>query len=218
MANIRIDNASDDALKIELDGNEYFIPEDESLTIPTEKGTHSLVVCRTDRAQTSEDAHGDKDFTKRFLRDEESQYVLLKGGFEINVIASKSVWTISKRPMLVEKTGVDALLSGCELEVTGGRVVASRQSFADKKMRNAYLRRQLISAFFPIGVGILLFTALAIAALAANISGNPITIGGREFTYPWTLGLAAIDLCFIGYFTWMLINIFSTDKRYRNRW
>ncbi len=217
MANIRIDNASDDALKIELDGSEYFIPEDESMTIPSEKGTHKFVVRRSERAQASEDAHGDKDFTNKLLRDEESQYVLLKGSFEVNVIASKSVWTITKRPVLVEKTGVDALLSGCELEVTGGRVVASSQSFADSKMRKAYLKKQLTSAFFPIGVGILLFTALVAAALAANVSGSPITLGGREFTYPWTLGLAAIDLGFIGYFTFMLINIFSTDKRYRDR-
>lgn len=38
MANIRIDNASDDVLKIKLDGEEYFIPEDGSITIsPVEK-------------------------------------------------------------------------------------------------------------------------------------------------------------------------------------
>ena len=105
--------------------------------------------------------------------------------------------------------------SGCELEITGGSVVASRQSFADENLRRAYLKKQLMGAFFPIGIGILIFTVLVLVALSANISGNPVTLGGREFTYPWTFGLAAIDLGFIGYFTAMLINIFSLDKRYR---
>lgn len=217
MANIRIDNASDDVLKIELDGEEYFIPEDGSITIsPVEKGNHRLIACRAIRTETDRNSDSDKyNPTRKLSKDENSQYVQLKGVFEINVIASKSVWTVKKKPILVEKTGVDALFSGCELEITGGRVVASRQSFADENLRRAYLKKQLMGAFFPIGIGILIFTVLVLVALSANISGNPVTLGGREFTYPWTFGLAAIDLGFIGYFTVMLINIFSLDKRYR---
>lgn len=217
MANIRIDNASDDVLKIKLDGEEYFIPEDGSITIsPVEKGNHRLIACRAIRTETDKNFDSDKDNpTRKLSKDENSQYVQLKGVFEINVIASKSVWTVKKKPILVEKTGVDALLSGCELEITGGSVVASRQSFADENLRRAYLKKQLMGAFFPIGIGILIFTVLVLVALSANISGNPVTLGGREFTYPWTFGLAAIDLGFIGYFTAMLINIFSLDKRYR---
>ncbi len=217
MANIRIDNASDDVLKIELDGEEFFIPEDGSITIsPLEKGNHRLIACRAIRTETDRNSDSDKDNpTRKLSKDENSQYVQLKGVFEINVIASKSVWTVKKKPILVEKTGVDALFSGCELEITGGSVVASRQSFADENLRRAYLKKQLMGAFFPIGIGILIFTVLVLVALSANISGNPVTLGGREFTYPWTFGLAAIDLGFIGYFTAMLINIFSLDKRYR---
>ncbi len=217
MANIRIDNASDDVLKIELDGEEFFIPEDGSITIsPVEKGNHRLIACRAIRTETDKNFDSDKDNpTRKLSKDENSQYVQLKGVFEINVIASKSVWTVKKKPILVEKTGVDALFSGCELEITGGSVVASRQSFADENLRRAYLKKQLMGAFFPIGIGILIFTVLVLVALSANISGNPVTLGGREFTYPWTFGLAAIDLGFIGYFTAMLINIFSLDKRYR---
>ena len=217
MANIRIDNASDDVLKIKLDGEEYFIPEDGSITIsPVEKGNHRLIACRAIRTETDKNFDSDKDNpTRKLSKDENSQYVQLKGVFEINVIASKSVWTVKKKPILVEKTGVDALFSGCELEITGGSVVASRQSFADENLRRAYLKKQLMGAFFPIGLGILIFTVLVLVALSANISGNPVTLGGREFTYPWTFGLAAIDLGFIGYFTAMLINIFSLDKRYR---
>ena len=217
MANIRIDNASDDVLKIELDGEEFFIPEDGSITIsPVEKGNHRLIACRAIRTETDMKFDSNKENpTRKLSKDENSQYVQLKGVFEINVIASKSVWKVKKKPILVEKTGVDALFSGCELEITGGSVVASRQSFADENLRRAYLKKQLMGAFFPIGIGILIFTVLVLVALSANISGNPVTLGGREFTYPWTFGLAAIDLGFIGYFTAMLINIFSLDKRYR---
>ncbi len=217
MANIRIDNASDDALKIELDGKEFFIPEDESITVPSvEKGMHKLLVFRTKRTEIGADAHSDEENpTQKLSRDEESQYVRLRGSYEIDVIASKSVWRVKQKPLLVEKTGVDALFSGCELEVTGGSIASSRQAFADKKIRQDFLKKQLMGAFFPIGIGILIFTVLVVVALMANISGNPITLGGRSFTYPWTFGLMAIDLGFIGYFTAMLINIFSTDKRYR---
>ena len=157
MANIRIDNASDDVLKIELDGEEYFIPEDESITVSSvEKGMHKLIVCRTKRTEIGTDVHSDEENpTQKFSRDEKSQYVRLKGSYEIDVIV------------------------------------------------------------FPNGFGILIFTVLVFVALMANISGNPIMLGGRSFTYPWTFGLMAIDLGFIGYFTVMLINIFSTDKRYR---
>ena len=154
MANIRIDNASDDVLKIELDGEEYFIPEDGSITIsPVEKGNHRIIACRAIRTETDKKFDSDKDNpTRKLSKDENSQYVQLKGVFEINVIASKSVWTVKKKPILVEKTGVDALFSGCELEITGGSVVASRQSFADENLRRAYLKKQLMGAFFPIGI------------------------------------------------------------------
>ena len=106
MANIRIDNASDDVLKIELDGEEYFIPEDGSITIsPVEKGNHRLIACRAIRTETDKKFDSDKDNpTRKLSKDENSQYVQLKGVFEINVIASKSVWTVKKKPILVEKT------------------------------------------------------------------------------------------------------------------
>ena len=217
MANIRIDNASDDALKIELDGEKYYIPEDGSITVSAvEKGIHKLAVCRAGRTETEADSHGEEDNpSQRHSKNEKSQYVRLKSIFEINVIASKSVWTVKQKPLLIEKTGVDALFSGCELEVTGGGIEKSKQAFADENVRKAFLKKQLAGAFFPIGIGILIFTVMIIVAFAANLSGNPITLGGRRFTYPWTFALMAIDLGFIGYFTAMLINIFSSDKRYR---
>lgn len=117
MANIRIDNASDDVLKIELDGEEFFIPEDGSITIsPVVKGNHRLIACRAIRTETDKKFDSDKDNpTRKLSKDENSQYVQLKGVFEINVIASKSVWTVKKKPILVEKTGVDALFRAASL-------------------------------------------------------------------------------------------------------
>lgn len=218
MANIRIDNASDDMLKLELDGEKYNVPEDESLTISqVEKGIHTLTVRCVQRAEIESGNRddGDDKLFEKISREEKSQYIRLASSFEVDVDSSKSVWKIKKRPLLIEKTGVDALFSGCELEVSGGRTVSTKQTFANESVRKGFLKKQLIGAIFPIGIGILIFTALAVAALTANISGNPITLGGREFTYPWTIGLTAIDLGFVGYFTAMAVNIISTAKRYK---
>lgn len=216
MANIRIDNASEDALNVELDGKEYYISEDESLTVPNvEKGTHRLSVFRTKRVAANDGKKEDGDPTAKLSRDEESQYVRLKSLLVIEINSSKSVWTVRQKSMLTEKTGVDALFSGCEVEVGGGRIVEEKQSFADEKSRKSFLKKQLKNAFFPIGLGIIIFTAVFLFALAANISGDPITLGGREFTYPWTFGLFAIDLVFIVYFTLMIVNIISTIKKYK---
>lgn len=216
MANIRIDNASEDALSVELDGKEYYISEDESLTVPNvEKGTHRLSVFRTKRVAANDGKEEDGDPTAKLSRDEESQYVRLKSLLVIEINSSKSVWTVRQKSLLTEKTGVDALFSGCEVEVGGGRIVEEKQSFADEKSRKSFLKKQLKNAFFPIGLGIIIFTAVFLFALAANISGDPITLGGREFTYPWTFGLLAIDLVFIVYFTLMIVNIISTIKKYK---
>ena len=216
MANIRIDNASEDALNVELDGKEYYISEDESLTVPNvEKGTHRLSVFRTKRVTANDEKKEDGDPTAKLSRDEESQYVRLKSLLVIEINSSKSVWTVRQKSLLTEKTGVDALFSGCEVEVGGGRIVEEKQSFADEKSRKSFLKKHLKNAFFPIGLGIIIFTAVFLFALAANISGDPITLGGREFTYPWTFGLLAIDLVFIVYFTLMIVNIISTLKKYK---
>lgn len=216
MANIRIDNASEDALNVELDGKEYYISEDESLTVPNvEKGTHRLSVFRTKRVAANDEKKEDGDPTAKLSRDEESQYVRLKSLLVIEINSSKSVWTVKQKSLLTEKTGVDALFSGCEVEVGGGRIVEEKQSFADEKSRKSFLKKHLKNAFFPIGLGIIIFTAVFLFALAANISGDPITLGGREFTYPWTFGLLAIDLVFIVYFTLMIVNIISTLKKYK---
>ena len=216
MANIRIDNASEDALNVELDGKEYYISEDESLTVPNvEKGAHRLSVFRTKRVTANDGKKEDGDPTSKLSRDEESQYVRLKSLLVIEINSSKSVWTVRQKSLLTEKTGVDALFSGCEVEVGGGRIVEEKQSFADEKSRKSFLKKHLKSAFFPIGLGIIIFTAVFLFALAANISGDPITLGGREFTYPWTFGLLAIDLVFIVYFTLMIVNIISTIKKYK---
>lgn len=216
MANIRIDNASEDALNVELDGKEYYISEDESLTVPNvEKGAHRLSVFRTKRVAANDGKKEEGDPTAKLSRDEESQYVRLKSLLVIEINSSKSVWTVRQKSLLTEKTGVDALFSGCEVEVGGGRIVEEKQSFADEKSRKSFLKKHLKSAFFPIGLGIIIFTAVFLFALAANISGDPITLGGREFTYPWAFGLLAIDLVFIVYFTLMIVNIFSTIKKYK---
>ena len=162
-----------------------------------EKGAHRLSVFRTKRVAANDGKKEDGGPTAKLSRDDESQYVRLKGLLVIENNDSKSVWTVRQKSLLTEKTGVDALFSGCEVEVSGGKIVEENQSFADPKARKSFLKKQLKSAFFPIGFGIIIFTAVFLFALAANVSGAPITLGCRKFTYPWTFGLMAIAVGFI---------------------
>ena len=218
MASIRIDNLTDDILTVCLDGKEYRLAVDEKLTIGNaEKGQHELTV-RSFRESTDSSAptNDSKDtFSSKLAKEEASQYVRLSGFFKAEINSSKSVIAIKKSSRLAEKTGVDALFSGFDAEITGGKMIDLVQKFSDSKIRHAFLIKHLIGAFFPIGIGILLFTIIGLFALAANLAGSPVTLGGTKFTYPWTFGLLAIDLGFIVYFTVMIINIFKIDKKYK---
>ena len=117
--------------------------------------------------------------------------------------------------LLAEKNGLDALFSGFDVEVSGGKLTQARDSFATAEEEKRFMKKQLSEAFFPIGFGIIIFTVVGLFALAANLAGAPITLGGRKFTYPWTFGLLSIDLGFAVYFSVMLKNIFSARKRYK---
>lgn len=217
MANIRIDNACDDAITVCLDGTEYFVPEDESVTVSAvEKGVHTATVSRPRLIGDSESAEESGDsITSKLAHDEKSQYVQLSSTFTIDVNATKSVWTLKKKVLLAEKNGLDALFSGFDVEISGGRLTGIKDSFATDEVEKKFMKKQLSEAFFPIGIGIIIFTVVGLFALAANIAGAPITLGGREFTYPWTFGLLAIDLGFAIYFFVMLKNIFSAKKKYK---
>lgn len=217
MANIRIDNACDDAITVCLDGTEFFVPEDESATVSSvEKGVHTLTVSRPRHIGDSESSEESGDsITSKLAHDEKSQYVRLSSAFTIDVNATKSVWTLKKKVLLAEKNGLDALFSGFDVEVSGGKLTQARDSFATAEDEKRFMKKQLSEAFFPIGFGIIIFTVVGLFALAANLAGAPITLGGRKFTYPWTFGLLAIDLGFAVYFSVMLKNIFSARKRYK---
>lgn len=216
MPNIRIDNLADDGLKITVDSEEYTIAEDESLTISSiEKGKHTLTVQRARLLRGNEKDSCEQNDEPKLVKEEQSQYIQVKGMFDIETNSSKSVWSVKQELSAIEKTGVDAFFSGYTIEVGGGKLLSSRQSFVTPKMRKKFLKKQLQEAIFPIGIGIIILTVLGIFALTANLAGEPITLGNREFTYPWTVALLAIDLGFIGYFSAMLFNIFSIAKKYK---
>lgn len=215
MPNIRIDNFADDILKITVDGEEYMVAEDESLTIPSaEKGEHILSVQRA-RLLRGDEKDVYEPEKPKLIKEEQSQYIQTMGNFVIETNSSKSVWTVKQELVAVNKTGVDAFFSGYTVEIGGGKLISTNQSFVNKKTEKSFLKKQLGEAIFPIGIGIIILTVIGIAALIANISGEPLNLGKREFTYPWTLAMLAIDLGFIGYFSAMLSNIFSTIKKYR---
>lgn len=216
MANIRIDNATGDTLSITLDGRKIIVRVDESITVSAvEKGLHDLTVLRAARSALVDNSQSD-ELQRKLSSENQSQYVRLCGKFKIDVNSSKSVWTIKNKSVLIEKNGVDALFSGCEIEIGGGKIKDYKLVFADRKAKNSFVKTQLRSAFFPIGIGIILFSVLVVISFVANLAGNPITLGDRKFTYPWVGGLAAIDAVFIVYFAIMIANIFSAAKRFKD--
>lgn len=210
MANIKIKNLTEDLLLAVLDGEEYRIAEDESITVPSvEKGKHSLTL---KRARFLSERSSEQP---KIAAEEKSQYIQLSAKIEIEVEASRSVLVIKRELISVNRVGVDAFFSGFSAEISGGEIIAAQHTFANGKIKKDFTKRQLRDAIFPIGMGIIIFTALGLYALAANLAGEPITLGSRSFTYPWTFGLLAIDLGFAGYFASMLVGIFSTRKKFK---
>lgn len=209
MANIKIKNLTEDLLLAVLDGEEYRIAEDESITVPSaEKGKHILTLKRARFLSESSTEQ------PKIASEEKSQYIQLSAKLEIEVEASRSVLVIKKELISVNRVGVDAFFSGFSAEISGGKIIAAQHSFANEKVKRAFMKKQLRDAFLPIGMGVIIFTVLGLFALTANLVGVPVTLGDRKFTYPWTFGLLAIDLGFAGYFAAMLVGIFSTRKRF----
>lgn len=209
MANIKITNLSEDSLCVTLDGENFDLAEDESITVPSaEKGMHTLALSRKRLLSSGETPRSNG------LAEEKSQYIQLSCKFELETVSSHSVLTVKKNLISVNRVGVDTFFSGYEAEISGGKILGARHSFANEKIKRAFMKKQLREAFFPIGMGVIIFTVLGLFALAANLAGTPVTLGDRKFTYPWTFGLLAIDLGFAGYFAAMLVGIFSTIKKF----
>lgn len=218
MSNVKIENYSGDTVNVIFNGETYTLQDEERITVDAlEKGMYDVRVHRARIPMETEDSHEIQNakFSEKMERTEQSQHVQLDGMFSVNVNSTKAVLTVKTKVRAKEKFGIDAIFSGYTLEVTGAKVENERQIFPSDKMKKKFIRHQLKEAFLPVGVGGIFLLLLGFIALGANIAGKTVNIGGQDFSYPWSIGLTAVGLGFIGYTVFVIINIFKNADRFK---
>lgn len=218
MASIRFENFTGDTVIVCFKDNKYTLQDEERVTVEAvEKGQHEIRVHRARVPMESEDFHevDTTDFKMKTERAEQSQHVQLDGVFVVNINAAKSIVSIKTKVRAKEKFGIDAIFSGYSVEVSGAKVENERQVFPNKKMRKRFVVHQVKDAFLPVGGGGIFLLILGFIALRANILGKAVNIGGREFSYPWSIGLLAVGLGFIGYTIFMIVNIIKNANNFK---
>lgn len=218
MANIRFENFTGDTVIVCFKDNRFTLQDEERVTIEAvEKGQHKIRVHRARIPMETEDFHevNTTDFKAKTERSERSQHVQLDGEFIVNVNAAKSVVSIKTKVKAKEKFGIDAIFSGYSVEVSGAKLESERQIFPNKNTRKRFITHQLKEAFLPVGGGGIFLLILGIIALRANILGKSVNIGGQEFSYPWTIGLLAVALGFIGYTVFIIVNIIKNANAFK---
>lgn len=220
MPNIRIDNFSDDAVNVEINGKKYFIKDDEKITVQNiDKGLHNFSVCRT-RDIDSEifNSREKKESGTDKLKDgEKSQRVQLKTNFDVDLNSSKGIVTLKKTVDGYTKGGADVIFSSFGVEGTGVKIDNKSDSFSNAKAERGFLKHILKEAFFPVGICAVILMILGVFALVTNINGNTINLGGTEFTYPFSIALTAIALICSGYFIYAVAVGLKKYRKYKRK-
>lgn len=217
MANVRIDNLTDDTITVFFDGKEYTVNDEEKFTVDAvEKGRHTVRIHRTRVPMETEDFHEtDKgDIKGNMEKSEKSLHTQLDAIFDLDINSGKSVITVKTKVEAKEKFGIDAIFSGYSVEVSGGKVEKSELFFANKNVGKNFILHHLKDALFPVGAGGIFLLILGIAALAANFAGKTVNIGGTDFSWPWSALLTAVGLGFVGYTIFVVINTIKTAKKF----
>lgn len=217
MANVRIDNFTDDTVSVFINGQEYRLEDEERTTVAVEKGVLEIRVHRSRIPMETDDLHDvdRSDIVGNTERNERSMHTQLDGIFKININSAKAIITIKTKVKAKEKFGIDALFSGYGVEVSGARVEEEKLVFASKRVQKRFIRHQFKEAMIPVGFGSIFLLILGAIAIYANIIGKAVNIGGREFTYPWSIGLLAVGLGFAGYATFVIIHSIKISKQYK---
>lgn len=218
MSNVKIENYSGDTVNVVFNGETYTLQDEERITVDAlEKGVYDVRVHRARIPMETEDFHEAQNakFSERTEKSEQSQHVQLDGLFSVNVNSTKAVLTVKTKVRAKEKFGIDAIFSGYALEVTGAKVENERQTFASEKLKKGFIRHHIKEAFLPVGAGGIFLLILGFIALGANIAGKTVNIGGQDFSYPWSIGLLAVGLGFVGYTVFVIVNVFKTADRFK---
>lgn len=217
MAAIRVDNLTDDSIIFIIDGEKYFVAEDEKINIQNiEKGTHNFRIRRTkDRSdEVVIKQEKNADIFDKFKGEEKSIHIQLESDFIIDINSSKSVITVKKDIIGFTKGGNDAIFSGFSVELSGAKLTEKNDYFSDKISEKKFTLHIIKESFVPIGIISIIITIISAYSLFKNIMGDAINLGGTKFTYPFSFALLAISLFCVGYFIYSLIVGFRKKKEY----
>ena len=220
MSNIRIDNVSGDTVTVFLNGNSYVVQNGEKMNIEAvEKGSCEIRIHRTCIPTESENPNENTGggIAEKVKNNEKNLHTQLDGIFNVDVNASKAVFTVDKKLLLKDKFGLDVIFSGYSLTVSGAKVENSTEVFANKSEKKKFILHHLKEAFVPVGLVGIIVLLVGIFALGGNIIGNVITVGGTKMTYPWSVGLLAAGLGFNGYTVIALVNSLKTARKYTEK-
>lgn len=215
MANIRIDNLSGDTIVVYFDGNEYIICDEEKFTVEAiEKGEHNVRVHRARIPMETEDYHEvDKgDIKANAEKADRSFHTQLDAVFDVDINSRKSVITVRTKVKAKEKLGVDVIFSGYSVETSGAKVENFRLIFANKNVRKKFISHHIKDAFLPVGAGGIFLLIMGIIALSQNLIGKSVNIGGQDFSLPWSIGLLAVSLGFVGYTVFVIAYVLKIAK------
>ncbi len=214
MANIRFDNFSGDTVTVIFDGNEAVVENECRTSFDlSQKATHSLRIHRTRVPFESEDSHEATNGSGLPFKEEKAMHAQLDLLTELEINASKAVVTVKSDVTAKDKMGLNVIFSAYSVSATGAKIINERKVFASASVKKSFLAHHIKNSLFPVGVGGLAIFLLGLFAIISAIDGNPINLGGKEFTLPWAVGLSAIGSVFIGYAVICIVNILKTAKR-----
>jgi len=220
LANVRIDNFSGDKIVVFFDGRDYTVDDEEKVTVEAvEKGIHEVRIHRARVPMETEDYHevDRTDIKGNIEKSDKSFHTQLDAVFELNINSGKSVMTVRTKVKAKQKLGIDVLLSGYSVEESGGKVENLKLIFSNKNVRKNFISHHIKDALLPVGAGGTVLLIMGIIALIANIAGEAINIGGRDFTYPWSIGLTVVALGFIGYAIYQIFCALKIAKNFSQK-
>lgn len=208
---IKIENRTNDDVIVAIFGNEVEIPDGEDAVFESE-GKFTLCV----RRKRIPEMYG-KAKKKLPVFEEDAapaSHVQLRGEFEIEPNASKTVVTLTPTAKVFDTLHEDAIFVGYKAEVAGGKEVRHEEVFSDEKIKKEYKLKQLKEALFPVGtVGIGLFL-LGVYCLIFAYGGNPVNFFGNKISLLYAGLMTAAGVLVTGVSVSSVIKILKRVKEY----
>lgn len=216
MSTLRIDNKSEDDIIIISDGTEHELRDGESLSLDTiEKGRHSVLFHRK-RIPRETALEIDKPRGLDVLKNQDDKpgsHIQLDTEIVFDVNSSKTALTVYKKASAVETLHEDVIFVSYKADISGAKVISSKDSFANSIIKRAYLFQQIKSAFFPVGIIGIIVMLMGITASVMALSGIKFKIGSSVVSNGYIFMILAVGIALIVYFIVNLIKILKRAKK-----